>query len=72
MAKIAKQDAIAMSNLLASEHKRLKIATDVADQNGAPKAPQAIEDHKEYMDIVKDVLAENDKTSWDPNDIELD
>jgi hypothetical protein len=72
MAKIAKQDATAMKNLLASEQKRLKIAGDVADQNGAPEAPQAIEDHEEYTSILKDVLAENDKTSWEPNDITLD
>jgi hypothetical protein len=72
MAKIAKQDATAMNNLLASEHKRLKIAADVADQNGAPKAPQAIEDHEEYTGILKDVLAEGDKESWDPNDLHLD
>jgi hypothetical protein len=72
MSKIAKLDADAMNSLLAGEVKRLKIAGDVADQNGAPKAPQAIEDHEEYVSTLNSVLKEADKTSWDPNDIKLD
>jgi hypothetical protein len=72
MAKIAKVDATAMNSLLTGEHKRMKIAVSVADQNGAPKAPQAIEDHSEYTDILSSVLKEGEKTSWDPNDVNLD
>jgi len=72
MVKIAKKDADAMNALLASEHVRMKIAVSVADQNGAPKAPQAIEDHKEYTDLVTSVLNEGEKTSWEPNDVLLD
>jgi hypothetical protein len=72
MAKIAKQDADAMNYLLASEQNRMKIAGKFDDQNGAPKAPQAIEDHKEYTDLVSSVLAEGDRTAWSPNDLLMD
>lgn len=72
MAKIAAVDAKAMNALLAGEQKRLKIAGDIADQNGAPKAPQAIEDHEEYTSTLSAVLKEGDKEGWAPNDILLD
>lgn len=72
MAKIASVDANAMNTLLASEMKRLKVAGEVSDQNGAPKAPQAIEDHEEYTSTLQSILKEGDKEGWSPNDIILD
>jgi hypothetical protein len=71
--KIAKIDAEAMNSLYGSEFARLsgsKSAKDAdwKDEKGAPHGPQAFEDHAEYIATLKSVMAEDEKTSGDPND----
>jgi hypothetical protein len=73
--KIAKIDADAMDGLYASEFQRMagtKVAFDLKDQNGAPEAPQAFKDHKEYLETIQAVLKEDASTDHDPNDPILD
>jgi len=75
--KIAKIDADNMNSLFASEYEKLsgtKVAAsgDVRDQNGAPEAPQAFEDHKEYLDLLSSALKEDAGQDHDPNDKILD
>jgi hypothetical protein len=72
--KIAKVDADAMNSLYASELGKtgIKSAAAVDDRNGAPDAPQAFEDHAEYIATMKSVMAEDKNTDFSPNDPILD
>ena len=33
---------------------------------------QAFNDHKEYLDLLEDVMSEDQKESWEPNDVNQD
>lgn len=70
--KIAKVDADAMNSLFASELAKAGIKTAAADDKGAPHDPQAFEDHAEYLETMKSVMAEDAKTDFSPNDAVLD
>jgi len=72
--KIAQVDAQAMNSLYASELTRMGAATKTAadDEKGAPHDPQAFEDHAEYLETLKSVMAEDKKTDFSPNDPTLD
>lgn len=73
--KIAKIDADNMNSLYASEYGKLsgdKTAADVKDQNGAPEAPQAFADHKEYLEVLQSALKDDAGQDFDPNDKVLD
>ena len=76
--QIAAEDRQAMDSLFASENSRLASAaglkvtaaskSDIADDNGKEQGPQAFKDHKEYVDVVSSVLADDKSDSFDPND----
>jgi hypothetical protein len=69
--KIAKVDAAAMNKFYGAELSRmgLKVA---ADDKGGPHDPQAFEDHAEYLETLKAVMAEDKGTDFQPNDPVLD
>lgn len=68
--KIAKIDADAMNSLYASELAKagVKNAGVSSDDKGAPHDPQAFEDHAEYLELLKSVMAEDKKEDFNPND----
>lgn len=72
--KIAKVDAAAMNSLYASELEKagIKIAADNEGPGG--KDIQAFEDHKDYLDTVKNAMTADNSVegSTDPNDKVLD
>jgi hypothetical protein len=68
--KIAKIDAEAMNSLYATELERASGKTAASNSEGA--APQAFDDHKEYIDTVAAVMKEDAKTDFEPNDVTLD
>jgi hypothetical protein len=70
--KIAAVDKTAMDALYAEDFKRVAAASDVKDQNGAPEDPQAFEDHEEYLATLENVLSEDKKNSFEPNDVNQD
>jgi len=65
--KIAKVDADAMNSLYASELNKKGIK-NASDDKGIIHAPQAFEDHEEYLATMKSVMAEDSKTDFNPND----
>ena len=66
--KIAQVDADAMNSLYASELKKAGVKYAAADENGAPHDPQAFEDHAEYLETMKSVMAEDGRNDGNPND----
>ena len=66
--KIAKIDADAMNSLYASELTRMGVKKAADDEKGAPHGPQAFEDHSEYLATLKQVMREDKKTDFSPND----
>jgi hypothetical protein len=69
--KIAKVDASAMNKLYGSELTRMGVKV-AADDKGIIDAPQAFEDHAEYLETLKSVMAEDKGTDFQPNDVVLD
>jgi hypothetical protein len=65
--KISKVDASAMNSLYSGE-----LESTFKDKTAAEGDPQAFKDHKEYMDTLEEVLKEDKKEAWDPNDVHLD
>lgn len=70
--KIAKVDADAMNSLFASELTKSGVKFAASDDKGIINAPQAFEDHDEYLETLKSVMAEDSKTDFQPNDQVLD
>lgn len=72
--KIARIDAEVMKSLYASELTKagFKLAAASDDRNGAPEAPQAFEDHSEYLEVLKSVMSDDQKFDSDPNSVTLD
>lgn len=70
--KIAAVDKQAMDALYVEDFKRVAAAQDVRDQNGAPEDPVAFEDHEEYLATLENVLSEDKKNAFDPNDVKND
>jgi len=75
--QIQADDRQVMDSLFASEAGKLASAAglksaasakDIADDNGKEQGPQAFKDHKEYVDVVSAVLADDKSESFDPND----
>lgn len=80
---IAHEDRAAMDGLFAVEYNKLASAvglsaksaaskSDISDDNGKEQGPQAFKDHKEYVDVVTNVLNDDTSQSFDPNDSKLD
>jgi hypothetical protein len=67
--KIAAVDKQAMDALFAEDVKKIAATLKVDDLNGAPEDPQAFEDHEEYIATLENVLAEDKKNSFEPNDV---
>lgn len=67
MAKIAQIDNEAMNSLYKLELAKHKIAAGTG-----PEDPQAFKDHEEMIKTLEDVLSQDKKTSWKPNDPKLD
>jgi hypothetical protein len=63
MSKIAKADREAMNSLTAGEITRISKGKIAADAN-----TDAFSDHKEYVAIVENVLSEDKKEAFSPND----
>jgi hypothetical protein len=70
--KIAAVDKQAMDTLYQEDFSRVAAAAGLKDLNGAPEDPQAFKDHEEYISTVENVLAEDKKDSFEPNDTVLD
>lgn len=72
MSKIAKVDNEAMNSLYASELTKagVKFAAD-DDGKGTIHAPQAWEDHQEYLATLKSIMSEgvNGRASGNENDV---
>jgi len=66
MSKIAVRDNTAMNTLYRSELSR------TGSKVAANEDITAFADHKEYLDTVESVLADDGKESWNPNDEILD
>lgn len=64
MEKLTDQKAI--NTLFASELTRMGTKT------AADAPPQAFEDHKDFEATLENVMAEDKKNSWEPNDMLLD
>jgi hypothetical protein len=67
MSKIASADNAAMNSLFTAELSRLG-----ATKTAAAGDIQAFADHAEYQKTLEDVLSEDTKESFDPNDPILD
>jgi hypothetical protein len=74
--KIASVDAGSMNELYASEVKRMtaKVAgeVDTKTEGPTPADAQAFKDHSEYIDLLENVLKDDKKQDWNPNDEVLD
>jgi hypothetical protein len=70
MAKIAQNDAIAMNSLFAGE--LVRVGGKTAAGAESPTGPEAFTDHKDYEATLANVLADDKKESWSPNDMILD
>ena len=70
--KIARIDSDAMNSLYASELNKAGIKSAAADDKGGPHAPQAFQDHEEYLEILKSVMSDDKKTDGDPNSALID
>jgi hypothetical protein len=70
--KIAAVDKTAMDSLYAEDFGRITAAAGVADQNGAPKSESAFEDHEEYIAVLENVLSDDKKNGFEPNDVHQD
>ena len=71
--KIARIDAQVMNSLYASELSKAGIKFAASDdRNGAPEAPQAFEDHSEYLEVLKSVMSDDQGTDSDPNSLTSD
>jgi hypothetical protein len=68
MSKIASADNTAMNTLYKAEMVRVGKTAAEGDFGDT----QAFQDHKEYLSVVEDVLAEDKTQKWDPNDPLLD
>ena len=67
MSKIASADNAAMNTLYKGELTRTGAAKTAANEN-----IQAFTDHEDYEKTVEQVLSEDGKESWPPNDPILD
>ncbi len=65
MSKIASADNAALNTLFKGELQRT--GTKVAAED-----IQAFKDHEEYQKTLEEVLSDDSKESWDPNDPILD
>ena len=75
--KIAKVDAEAMNYLYAAELSKVGLKTaaeGVGDNKGAPKDPQAFEDHSDYLKTLESAMKDDKSVEGgtDPNDKVLD
>lgn len=66
MSKIASADNAAMNTLFKGELVRLGATKTAAEDI------QAFKDHEEYQKTLEEVLSEDTKEAWDPNDPILD
>jgi hypothetical protein len=66
--KIAAVDNEAMNGLFAAEMQKAAATVGVRDQNGAPKDEVAFADHEEYLATLENVMADDKKNSFEPND----
>lgn len=67
MSKISSADNQAMNTLFRGELVRTGAAKTAATEN-----IQAFADHAEYQKLLEDVLGDDTRESWDPNDPILD
>lgn len=66
--KIAAVDKQAMDALYAEDFKRVAGKVDVRDLNGAPEDEVAFSDHEEYLSTLENVLSEDKREGFSPND----
>ena len=76
MSKIAQADADVMNHLFASEVARLggkeAGAHDTKEEGPTPSDAQAFKDHEEYIELLDNVMADDARDGFDPNDPSLD
>jgi hypothetical protein len=70
--KIAAVDNQAMNALYAAEMQKAAATVGIRDQNGAPKDEVAFADHEEYLATLENVMAEDKREGFSPNDTKQD
>ena len=73
--KIASTDAAVINSLYASEVSRISKAAgevDTKEEGPTPADAQAFKDHKDMISVLENVMAEDKKDGWKPNDEVLD
>ena len=67
--KIAAVDNQAMNELYSADVKRIIASKDdLKDLNGAPEDQQAFDDHEEMIETLANVLSDDKKSGFSPND----
>jgi hypothetical protein len=73
--KVAAAEAAVLNALYASEVTRLTKSAgevDTKEEGPTPADAQAFKDHKEMISTLENVMAEDKKDGWSPNDAVLD
>lgn len=71
MTQIANPDRTAMNRLYAKEMQRAGVKSAAVlnkGENGSVTPEGAFQDHEEYLKTLEQVMKEDKKTSFDPND----
>jgi hypothetical protein len=70
------EDKKVQDEVLRADAKELKGVVTAAKseslKDGLGGDDQAFKDHEDYLDTLEDILSEDKKDSWDPNDLILD
>jgi len=75
VAVIVPKEAAVINSLYASEVSRLAKSAgevDTKEEGPTPADAQAFKDHKEMISTLENVMAEDKKDGWSPNDAVLD
>jgi len=73
--KIAAAEAAVINSLYASEVARLAKSAgevDTKQEGPTPADAQAFKDHKEMISVLENVMSEDKRDGWSPNDAVLD
>lgn len=73
--KIAASDAAVINSLYASEVARISKSAgevDTKQEGPTPADAQAFKDHAEMISVLENVMSEDKRDGWSPNDAVLD
>lgn len=73
--KIASHEAAAMNGLYAAEVSRMSKSAgevDTKTEGPTPSDAQAFKDHAEMISVLENVMSEDKREGWSPNDEVLD